>query len=167
MPSCSLIPPRLKPARGNAPMANNTRKLLRGPHHPHREASATSPSSHSCRRCWWWSLNGKLLPSSASPSTCSTKCLNNDNIPVGEFSSPWSPLLRRPSCRGVVPWCVPMLACTAPPRDRRRLCADHRVEPYAYRCRCQWSARAPRLTFLSFSQFSFKKIMERICHEYT
>jgi hypothetical protein len=75
--------------------------------------------------------------------------------------------LCRPSCWGVVPWCVPMLSCTAPLRDRRRLCADHRVEPYACRCRCQRSARAPRLTFLSFSLFSLKKIIERICNEYT
>jgi hypothetical protein len=28
-------------------------------------------------------------------------------------------------------------ACFAPPRRRRRLCADHRVEPYACRCRCR------------------------------
>jgi hypothetical protein len=32
-------------------------------------------------------------------------------------------------------------------RDRRRLCADHRVEPYACRCCCLHSARAPCLTF--------------------
>jgi hypothetical protein len=28
-------------------------------------------------------------------------------------------------------------ACFAPPCRRRRLCADHRVEPYACRCRCR------------------------------
>jgi hypothetical protein len=27
--------------------------------------------------------------------------------------------------------------CFAPPRRRRRLCADHRVKPYACRCRCR------------------------------
>jgi hypothetical protein len=35
-------------------------------------------------------------------------------------------------------------ACFAPPLRRRRLCADHRVEPYACRCRCRRPrARAP------------------------
>jgi hypothetical protein len=35
----------------------------------------------------------------------------------------------------------PVAACFAPPPKRRRLCADHRVEPYACRCRC----RRPRV----------------------
>jgi hypothetical protein len=48
----------------------------------------------------------------------------------------------------------PVAACSAPPHRRRRLCADHRVEPYACRCRCRRSARAPRLTFISLSSLS-------------
>jgi hypothetical protein len=34
-------------------------------------------------------------------------------------------------------------ACFASPRRRRRLCADHRVEPYACRCRCRRSRAHP------------------------
>jgi hypothetical protein len=48
----------------------------------------------------------------------------------------------------------PVAACSAPPRRRRRLCADHRVEPYACRCRYRRSPRAPRLTFMSSSSSS-------------
>jgi hypothetical protein len=72
------------------------------------------------------------------------------------------PKLFRPSCRSDASWpeksalelvCLSG-CCSAPPRRRRRLCADHRVEPYACRCRCRRSARAPRLTFMSLSPSS-------------
>jgi hypothetical protein len=51
---------------------------------------------------------------------------------------------------GLYPW----FHCSTPPRKRRHLCADHRVEPYACRCRCRRSSRAPRLTFMSLSSSS-------------
>jgi hypothetical protein len=35
--------------------------------------------------------------------------------------------------KGVTCW----VHCSVPPRKRRRLCADLRVEPYACRCRCR------------------------------
>jgi hypothetical protein len=56
----------------------------------------------------------------------------------------------------VVPWrrnrrslrdrIEPVAACFAPPCRRHRLCANHRVEPYACRCRCRPPRTHPRST---------------------
>jgi hypothetical protein len=52
-------------------------------------------------------------------------------------------------------------ACFAPPRRRRRLCADHRVEPYACRCRCHRPrARAPLDRHHWLSQWSCSRCIE-------
>jgi hypothetical protein len=52
-------------------------------------------------------------------------------------------------------------ACFAPPRRRRRLCADHRVEPYACRCRCRRPrARAPLDRHHWLSQWSCSRCLE-------
>jgi hypothetical protein len=94
--------------------------------------------------------------------------LNHDSKPSGDA---WFPT--RCPCVGlraicllcgqaaVLPGLYPWFHCLAPPRRRRRLCADHRVEPYACRCRCRRPrARTPLDRHHWLSQWSCPRCIE-------